>query len=295
MVTETEQVNETTTDETPNSEIENPTPPEEEPEPSAVGEATEPEPEVSPESAVEDEEPEAVGEFDRAASAAKVLGESAVPSEPAAEQQGKDLPGRPWEEVYAEEEEKLSQSVDYALQRTDNDVRWVLQNEFDLTPEQAHQAWQRISPYWRALKDGYPAFNARMLNQGIERALSQDELKVFSSRAYQDDVERIRGVAQAAREAERAKWQEQVSGKGRKYVSLAEMAKIQEQTEQDYEAHLQKQGRLRDKSAPGSYQGTTPGGRSFRSEHELNVAYNNNEIDTPAYAREYKRLTGREP
>lgn len=61
-----------------------------------------------------------------------------------------------------------------------------------------------------------------------------------------------------------------------------------------YRRDLEKKGLISGSQSGTQVQGSAPG-RQFGSEHDLNVAFNSGQVDREAYAREYKRLTGKEP
>ena len=63
----------------------------------------------------------------------------------------------------------------------------------------------------------------------------------------------------------------------------------------DYRRDLESKGLVAGTASGSISESAGAGGRSFASEHDLNVAYNAGTVAHDHYAREYKRLTGREP
>lgn len=63
----------------------------------------------------------------------------------------------------------------------------------------------------------------------------------------------------------------------------------------DYRRDLEAKGLIAGTASGSTSEAAGPSGRTYATEHDLNVAYNAGQVDHGAYAREYKRLTGREP
>lgn len=124
-------------------------------------------------------------------------------------------------------------------------------------------------------------------NTNVAEMLGADAPKFFGTdaepKAYRNQGEALKAL--------QAIWQE-----GR--MTAAEVKAHTTREVVAYKAHLIKTypqiAAILGTASGSSPNGDTPG-RSYSSEHELNIAFNNNELSRESYAAEYKRLTGREP
>ena len=206
-----------------------------------------------------------------------------------------EIPGTPLAGIERQAAQERSQAYQALLRNGQQVVTNHLAN-LNFNSEEQAAVWQAIQPLINGMHGNADLYYQQLLNESFRLALPEGEREQFFSRAYPEYPDAIKAVREIARASERAEWQEKVK-KG-EFVTQADVKKIAQASFNKGRGIREKAGEVEGADAGNVVNGVSQGGR-FRSEHELNVAFNTEGSpiynNRAVYAREYKRLTGREP
>lgn len=199
-----------------------------------------------------------------------------------------EMPGVPVEQVLAQIEQQRATIQAQTLQRTDADWRNYLTNELGLSPQDAHNFWHgKLGPVLKDVFGNNEAFNKARFETAVDNVLPKESVELYRSRQYRGQHEAIKAIHDAGVAAERAKWEAQV--KAGKFIPQSQVKKIAEAS------YARGQGGSPTSGSGQTLEGQPAGGVSFSNTDQLYTAWNEKRIDRATYARNYKRLTGRDP
>lgn len=213
-------------------------------------------------------------------------------SELAGEAKPREIPGDPVEEVARQQQAVRASNYARLMQYADNDIREFAQNDLGLSSNEAAAFWARVRPILVNMHGSSDDYYRELTHASAKAALPEPAYKALMSRQYKSTTDIFKAAYELGGADADGGWQEKV--KAGEYVSKSALKKISDAAYNAGRGKREQAGEVEDAQSGTVARGATSGA-SYRTEHDLNVAFNNKQIDHAAYGREYKRLTGRDP